>query len=874
MKDIVKIVILIFFVLFSIHVLNNKVFSYPPMGKLLNPFHGYSTVNNDNESIFLNDINANAEVIWDENNIPHIFAENEHDLYMIQGYIVAQDRLWQMDFITRVHAGKLSEIMGYNNNILRNDRFMRTIGIVEGAKASLSSIAYCLNLDDGSILNGWNGLTACPKGYNLIIKEPIIYDMMVAYSNGVNKYISSLAWNQLPIEYKILDYQPELWSPLKTCILLKTMSLDLTGRNSDVLYEFIRQEYGIDKATFLYPESPYKNEPIIPLEDFKELKNPNIPICYDGKKMDNKYNFTEAILTLSDMYNPGIGSNNWAIHKDYTQNKNAILANDPHLRLSLPNVWHVSQLSTPELDIMGATFPGAPGVLSGFNNYIAWGETNGEDDVSDFYIIEVDPNNSDNYIYDGESIPFDKREEKIFIRGSAFDFPQDTTIVIKSTKHGPIIIQSDKDDMSQYNRGLTSIYAETNMAFRWIAHDPTTEIKAFYDLNHAKNYDEFIEALAGFECPCQNFAYADISGNIAIYHKGKIPIRCASNAKGVLPGNESRYLWEYDNLNQFIPIEHLPLVKNPKRGYISSANQYPMPESYPYYLPGVYWPANRANRINNLLNDMTRDKNVNINDMKKVQNDSYNSFANEILFNLLESIKDKAYKEGYEDIIFSLKGWDMNHHPDMHEPIIFEKWYEHLNEAVWGDLFINKSSKKFSSRLYPLYDRLAQLINESKYWDSEWFDDSRTENIKEDFHIIAWNTFKSAIDELNKHEKFKDKNFTDWKYSDFRGTDISHIISAFKAFSRLDVPTSGSKWSPNAMQQKFGPSWRYIVELEKDSINAIAIYPGGQSGNPGSQFYDNYIDQWADGEYINLNFTSYSNKDNLKGRRSQFINVK
>ena len=135
-------------------------------------------------------------------------------------------------------------------------------------------------------------------------------------------------------------------------------------------------------------------------------------------------------------------------------------------------------------------------------------------------------------------------------------------------------------------------------------------------------------------------------------------------------------------------------------------------------------------------------------------------------------------------------------------------------------------------------------------------------------------TFKKTLSDLNNHEKLKDQNYKDWKYSDFRGTDIHHIISSekFDAFSSLAVPTAGSKWAPNAMKKKFGPSWRYIVEMKEDDISAIGIYPGGQSGDPGSPIYDNLIDKWKNGEYVNLNFTYHKNKDNLKGRKVLFIN--
>ena len=869
--------------LFLIHILNNKVFSLPPIGKLLNPFHGYASSDSmDDGEINLEILTDSAKVIWDKNNIPHIFAENQSDLYILQGYVVAQDRLWQMDFVSRVHEGRLSEIIGDNPDVLTNDIFMRTIGIVEGAKASLESIAYCQDRNS-KIYKEWDGLESCPDGYKLIINEEDVYNMLVSYSKGVNAYIENLHWTEYPIEYKILDYTPELWTPFKTCILLKSMTLTLSGRNADIVYEIVKNIYQ-DKVKVLYPESPYFIDPIVPLEDLKNIENEiENQICSDEELSQNKSD-RDALYGLlshfSGMYNPGIGSNNWAVDKNHTENGNAILANDPHLGLSLPNVWYVMQLSTPNLDVMGATFPGAPGILSGFNNYIAWGETNAEGDVSDFYKIDIDSDNSNHYWYDGVSIPFELREEKILIRGHAFQFPKDTTIVIKSTKHGPIIVNPQNNRLKRYSRGSGGIESRPNYAFRWTAHDPSNEIKAFYNLNYATNYETFIEALSDFDCPSQNFVYADVEGNVGMYHRGKLPIKCQ---KGVLPGNDSQYLWAHDDISKFIPDDHLPRVKNPKRGYVSSANQYPVPSHvdsayYPYFLPGKYWPAHRGSRINNRINELI-DKNekINMNHMADIQNDSYNKFAEILLPQLLESIKDEVSQnsnKNLSEIYNYLLEWDFHHQAERFEPLIFDYWYENLNEAVWGDLFIDEPTLRGldNTNLYPSYDVLAYLIETDK--NSEWFDDYRTDSIIESFDDLAWKTFIQTIDFLRSHSKLKDKSFSNWKYSDLKAVNIHHIISSsnFDAFSRMDIPVSGSQWSPNAMKVKFGPSWRYIVEMKQDSVHAIGIYPGGQSGDPGSKYYDDYIDKWQNGEYLDLHFTYYKDKNNLKGKTVIFKN--
>ena len=422
--------------------------------------------------------------------------------------------------------------------------------------------------------------------------------------------------------------------------------------------------------------------------------------------------------------------------------------------------------------------------------------------------------------------------------------------------------------MTIFNKGISAIYSDINFAFRWIAHDATEEIKAFYDMNHAINYSEFKEALKSYQCPSQNFVYADIRGNIAMHHNGKLPIRCEQYKKYILPGNSSDFIWK-----GFIPFNELPSIKNPNRGFVSSANQHPIPDGVDYYyLPGVYWPSHRAHRINQMLELGVKNNDVDIDYMKKIQNDNFNNYAFDILPLLLSIVNTfETNNPLFIDIYDSLDKWKENpvHNADMYEPIIFDAWYKELSEAVWGDLFLDDdNNQKYHNHVYPLYDRLLKIIKDHPSEQSKWFDDIRTEQ-KEKFEDVVWESFKIAINKLNTHNSGK---YIDWKYSDYRGTDIHHMIPSpqFDVFSRLDIPTSGSRWAPNAMQQHFGPSWRYIVEMENGNIQAFGIYPGGQSGDPADQYYDNYIDKWNEGEYLDLNFTYYNNQNSLQGNKVVF----
>ncbi|MDC2984630.1 penicillin acylase family protein, partial [Candidatus Marinimicrobia bacterium] len=850
MKQILKLFYLLLIILFSIHLLNNKVFDLPPIAKLLDPFHGYAKIKKNDYHNFINtNLKNDVEIIWDENYIPHIFAQNDGDLYFAQGYVVAQDRLWQMDFVSRVYQGRLSEILGYHKEIISNDRFMRTVGVTEGAKKSLSTIAVCEQ--NNTINYNWDGQEHSCFG-EIIIYDSQVYSMLVSFSNGVNEYINSIAWDEYPIEYKILDYGPEYWTPYKTCILLKSMTLTLTGRNSDIVFEVIKNKYGKENAKILFPDFPYFVDPIIP----KKSYDLDIEESCSNQELDFKYDndFSKLLINKNSMSNPGIGSNNWAVHSDHTIEGHALLANDPHLGLTLPNVWYVMQLSTPELDIMGATLPGAPGIISGFNNYVAWGETNGESDVSDFYRIIQDSQNLSNYLYDGESVPFQTRNEKILIRGHAFSLPKDTSFTVKSTIHGPILAKEDDSIMRKYSsrRGIEAPYT---YAFRWTAQSSTKEIKSFYDLNRAKNYEDFISALSTFDCPGQNFIYADVEGNIGIYHSGKIPISCY---KGILPGEDSRYLWSFDDSTKFIPKKNLPKAFNPDGGFLSSANQYPVLKDYPYNMNGKYWPAYRGSRINDFISDkILNAEKLDINDMKNLQNDAYNKFASILLPLLLNSIEKELLienKQNLNEVFLKMKTWDYFHNINSYEGLFFDTWYDELNDQVWKDLFTNTSIEDINNpTMYPNSDVLIHLIQEDR--NSYWFDDFETPE-KEVFRSIALQTYKNSIDYLNFQKN--DKNTEKYKDGRLASKNIEHLLSSdqFSAFSKMDVLIPGSRWSPNAVKVKsgklYGPSWRYIVQMKKDSIHAIGIYPGGQSGNPADENYEKFISSWTKGNYLNL----------------------
>ena len=783
-----------------ITILSKKFGNIPPLGTFLDPFHGYLALTGSDElpagTVHLPRLTGTVTVRWDVNRIPHIFAENDHDLYFVQGYIMAFDRLWQLDFQTRATAGRMSEILG--DKALEYDRFQRRIGLPYGARRTVAALQ----------------------------KDPATRVMVEAYVDGINAYIDRLPKDQFPIEYKILDYTPENFSVEKVALLLKNMAWTLTGRSSDLPLTRLWNLYGKATVDELFPVMPYFVDPIL-----SEPVIPQSPLTVEAPP--DLYQSTAGEAKLPFVPDERNGSNNWAVSGSRTQSGNAILANDPHLALTLPAIWYIMHLVSPGRDVMGVTIPGTPGIISGFNTHIAWGVTNGNDDVMDWYDIIFKDRSQNEYWYSGKWNPTEKIVETIEIRGRP-SF-RDT---ITYTHHGPVVWDqvNQTRDFSIGNMRNPTQQVATGRALRWRGHDETEEIRALLALDVATNYDEFVNALTYFTCPGQNFVYADDQRNIAMWHSGIPPLRWEGQGRFISDGTDPAYDWK-----QFIPFDHMPHEKNPTRGFVSSANQNPTATpDYPYYLSDNYWMSWRGARINERLSELSR---ATIQDVIGVQQDNISIFARTVLPLMLTELSGQSLSGMETEMLRMLEQWNDALDHDSREATVFDHWLQTLEAMTWGDEF----GEKGKNHNWPNRTQLAEMIEYNP--EARWFDNIHTDT-PETFHDLCIKSYRSMIQSLIDNFG-SDPDL--WTWENTRGTDILHLAK-IPGFARLKLPTSGGDGVPNATQKTFGPSWRYAVEMGS-LITAFGIYPGGQSGFPGSRYYDNYIDRWVDGQYLNLYFS-------------------
>jgi len=809
--------------------LDNHHGTFPALGKLLNPFAGFwqngSRSDAVPEKLVVPGLREEVRVVWDARLVPHIFAKNDHDLYLAQGYVAASLRLWQMEFQALYTAGRISEVVGPVG--LRQDIFTRRFGLPWAAENAVRAFR----------------------------DDPKTREVVDAFTAGVNAYTRTLDRKGLPVEYKILDYRPEPWTDYKCALLLKAMAYSLSSYNQDAamtqMMKMTKDQGGWpgweDFGDRLFPFRPPLVDPVIPPGtpiDFTPLPVPTRSGAEGGggnKDGESGHPADSRIeATPSDpggfespgyRTGPGIGSNNWAVSGKLTRNGFPILSNDIHLELSLPAIWYEIQLSAPGVNVRGVTFPAAPLVVAGYNEFVAWGFTNGTDDVLDWYDITFKDDSRAEYLYGGEWRKTTVREEKIKVRGGA-------TVVDKVvyTHYGPVVRSKDEPPFTNMN-------VPPGAALRWLAHDASNELLTLYALNRARNYADYVQALETWDCPAQNIVYADREGTIAIWHDGKYPLRWKGQGRFVLDGSDPADEWR-----GWIPRSHVPHVKDPERGFVSSANQMPTDAGYPYYLGWDYAPYERGARINEIL---AAARDVTPSDMVRMQTDVLDIRARAVLPRLLDIIKEKPATEAEKKSFEELRAWNFEARAALIAPTVFRELWNELNRLTWDDEKppgVERMTRPSSQVM------VDQILNHP---EGEFFDNADTDGTVETLADIAEQAFRAAVANL---EKRLGPCGDAWRWGKVKGTQLRHV-ARIPGFGREKLEADGIGHVIGAIDTVWAPSWRMVVELGPE-VRAWGNYPGGQSGNPGSKFYDDFVDDWAAGKPYELVFLRSADEPN------------
>ncbi|HEV7618668.1 MAG TPA: penicillin acylase family protein, partial [Burkholderiaceae bacterium] len=571
-------------------------------------------------------LHASVDIVRDAEGIPHIYAQSPADAYFSLGFVHAQDRLWQLELNRRIASGRMAEILG--PDAVNTDRFLRSIGVRRNAEAILANLA------------------------------PDTRAALDAYAQGVNAYLANRT-EPLPPEFLITGAPaPAPWQPADSIGWQTMMAWDLGANWSQELMRMgLAQRLSLEQINAVLP--PYPGDPVLKTQDYTKLYR---------KLAGTTQQLTAVKKIAPPSHVEGMGSNNWVLSGALSETGKPLLANDPHLGLSVPSLWYFAHMSAPGLNVIGATLPGIPSVVLGHNDRIAWGFTDTGPDVQDLYIERINPANPKQYQTPDGWADFKLRTEVIKVKGKP-----DVTIDVRETRHGPVItgalpiIDKAPIDARKYV-----------IAFAWTALRPDDlTVQAGVRVNQAKDWQQFVDGLKYFGSPQQNIVYADIDGNIGFIAPGRVPIRKPENdLKGLAPapGWDSSYDWA-----GFIPFDALPRQYNPVSQRVVTANQKIVGPDYAHFLTSEWTLPYRADRIAALLDAKPKHS---MSSFAQIQKDDVSLAAQELLPLLRQTVprSDRA-----RTALAVLSRWDGTMAADRSEPLIFNAWVREASRRIFAD---------------------------------------------------------------------------------------------------------------------------------------------------------------------------------------------
>lgn len=762
------------------------------------PLPGYSS------TIKADGLGSAVDIHWDPFGMPHIYAENEEDLFYAVGYVHAQDRLWQMTLSQIMLEGRFAEFLG--EDLIEFDRHQRTIGLWRTAKKIEQE---------------------APE--ELIQK-------LEWYAKGVNEFIRQNK-RSLPPEFTLLDIEPFEWTPAHSIGISRLIAWD-------------QNFHWLNKMTFAYLSevvSPAIFRELIPHYD--STKPTSLNEQDSGRLAGNAIKMVDTELALREFLQvsgSNRGSNGWAVRGSRTESGYPILAGDPHMGFSIPGNWYELKLSSPDLKITGATIPGAPFVVLGQNNNIAWSITNSMADDTDFYIEAINPDDSNYYVADssnGEAVyqAFTWQDEVIRVKNG-----DDKLIRIPHTQNGPVISQLDEKQPFVGNEIIT---------MRWSGHEVSHELLTMYEMNKARNIDQFRDSFRHYGTPVMTFVYADRDDNIALITAGNIPVRNHDPIQ-FQKGWDPEYNWQ-----GFIPFDELPQVLNPENGYVATANNKLHTDNYPHYI-GTFWaPSSRIERITELLGQKFS---IDSADMKEMQNDVKSMHAEEITEIILPILREVQEENEFDLALSYLENWDFHYTSSSTAASIFDQFFMTLSRKI----LLQYMDEITYNRLVSLEQNPVIIVGNILKDSSSSFN-IPTEEGAEIRSRIFRESMNETIDWLT--DNFGPEPFQ-WRWESLhtltlrppllgeaaRDPEAPGVLRSIvnNVFNKGPYPVTGNGLTINNTEYSWhdpyemilGASIRRIVDFSSTS-RSQTILPTGQSGNPFSAHYGDQTNLWLDGNY-------------------------
>ena len=716
-----------------------------------------------------------VEVIRDTWGVPHIFARNQHDLFFAQGFVAAQDRLWQLDMWRRAAAGELSEVLGAK--AVDRDTFARLLRYRGDSAAEWRSYA------------------------------PDAREIAEAFVEGVNAQIAlaTAVGAELPIEFQLTGTRPEPWTP--DVIISRLAGYVMTGNASRELRRaLLARDVGAPRTLQFMPVEPRVD---LDVPDGIDLTDVTPDVLKIAREADAPFAFEDVSQ---------VGSNNWVVSGARSATGKPLLANDPHRAIRIPSLRYTVHLNAPGWNVIGAGEPALPGIAAGHNDRIAFGFTIVGMDQQDLYVETLHPTDDNRYLVDGGWQPLHHLSERILVKGQA---PRDVTL--RFTRHGPVVAL-DRDRRRAF-------------ALRWVGMEPgTAGYLASLTLDRVKTWSEFVAAAARWKVPAENIVYADVDGNIGWIAAGLAPVRSRGAGLLPVPGASSRYEWI-----GFLPVSDLPQSFNPPSGYIATANHNILPPGYTKML-GYEWSA--PHRFRRIVEMLDGERTFTTADFERMQHDELSLPARQIVAWLKEALAFPGVQPEADAVYATelLTKWDGRLSADSAAAAMYELWLPLLGKAT------------IASAVPPA---------ERRYYDASQVDTILRLLSSLDPARRAWAmTGTSLVDAWNAGARTLGNDETRWRWGQLHQSRFEHPLALTperrELFNLGPRPRGGDGTTPFATSygrwQTSGASYREVIDVG-DWDRSTTINVPGESGQPGSPYYDNLYPLWAEGKYHPMLFS-------------------
>lgn len=740
------------------------------------------------------ELSARVEVLRDARGVPHIRAQSIDDALFAQGYVTAQDRLWQMDLSRRKAEGELSEVFG--DRTLRLDIESRTLGLPRVAERALADLL------------------------------PDERRHLESYTRGVNAFIEGHR-DRLPLEFFMIRYQPRPWREVDSMAVALNLATELSQTwTTDLMREHIAAKLGKELFSDVFPDHSALDVPVADVppraSGGARTRSPELLIhAFDSG--DCRWSIADCRLSQSKIVDPqlsmaGAGSNNWVVNGSHTKTGKPLLANDPHLSHSVPSVWYMIHLEALDLNVSGVSLPGLPLVVIGHNQRIAWGMTNTAPDVQDLYSESFNLSDPNKYLHNGVWVDAEVRDEVIKVHNQ-----RDLRLTVKTTRHGPVISHEGNRDL----------------ALQWTALQPHAVRFPFLKIDRAQNWPQFTDALRDFTGPMQNFVYADVDGNIGFYAAGWVPIRASDDGTFPSIGSTDDHDW-----TGYIPFESLPHAYNPPGGIIATANGRVVPDDYPYFITHNWDASFRTARIFQLLESKNS---LTVPDMLRIQTDIHTLQDEWLAKQLLAASHTRPPASADAQYALTLlANWEGEARADSAATLVSEV----TRHALLDRIVQPKLGDDLSGYRWPMSTIFLQNVLEHQW--TRWLPPGDA-----DFNATLMASLEDAVQRIPALVGSRRHDAWQWGKTiplTFQHR-LSNNIPLFGRFLNIGpVPQAGTGSTVKQTTPTLGPSMRMVVDFSNfdASVENITM---GESGEFLSPYYKDQFDAWYNGRSFPMLFS-------------------